>query len=96
MLGATCRRVAICPSCGAPQTNADRSTLVQSASDPSSGSFKHGRFLPGTLLGERFRIVAMLGRGGMGEVFRADDLKVGAVATRILAVTAIRKWAANC
>ncbi len=37
------------------------------------------RFLPGTMVGDRWRIVSPLGQGGMGEVYRADDLKLGEV-----------------
>lgn len=50
---------------------------VTDAGDREAGHMRY--FAPGTVIGGRYRLVARLGGGGMGDVYRADDLTLNQV-----------------
>jgi serine/threonine protein kinase len=96
-----------CPHCGVTRSSGlttaavdgpDLRAFAPAAGPPFDralsqvGPVDDARFAPGRIFASRYRIVSLLGRGAMGEVYRADDLRLGqSVALKLMSEAIARR-----
>jgi serine/threonine protein kinase len=87
------------PASGTPRSASlprSRQSSPSSSASSASRSGSSDLYVAGTTLADRYRIVSLLGKGGMGEVFRAEDMRLNqTVALKFLPIAMAEDEAAR-